>query len=106
MMKKIATSYVNEAFKGERQVDFVYAFVHGETYEILKMIDMGTRYGQRVITAARTTEKIKRTFGSEWFHLHVAPRRLRADHQYYMEGLSQYLEAENIIMMFHWYELI
>lgn len=45
----ISTSHLNNLFNEEIQVDFIYSTVHGNVCEILNLIDVGTRYGQRVV---------------------------------------------------------
>lgn len=46
-MKKISPTHMNESFNVELQVDFTYIRMRGERYEMLIMIDLGTKYGER-----------------------------------------------------------
>lgn len=51
--RKISTRHVNEAFDMEVQADFTYVRIHRERCELLNIVDIGTRYGERSLTASR-----------------------------------------------------
>lgn len=93
--KKVSTTHVNKAFNEEVQVDFVYVRIHGERFEALNIVDLGTRYGERSITIARTTDNI-RAFETQWFYIHGATRRISADHEFCLPVLHKYLKAHGI----------
>lgn len=71
--KKISLSNVNEAFKEEIKVDFLYAFIHGSKRLILNVVDVGTRYLERVLSPSRTTEEMKNEF-EHGGTTHMGPR--------------------------------
>lgn len=76
----------------------MYATVHRRNCEILNMDYVGTRYGERIMTEARSTGEIKRSFESQWFYLHGAPKRLSSDHEFCRSQLYKYLSSHSITL--------
>lgn len=60
--KKVSTTHVYEALNIELQAEFVYVQIHGEKFEVLNMVEMGTRYGERALTGSRSSEEVKKAF--------------------------------------------
>lgn len=94
--KKVSTTHINAAFNDELQADFCYVHIRGQKYEVLNMIDMGTRYGERALTTSRTAEEVKRTFEVYWFYKHGAPKHFSADHELCRPVLERFLNAHQI----------
>lgn len=94
--KKVSMTHVSEAFNEELQADFVYVQIHGEKHEVLNMVDMGTRYGDRLLTVSRSADEVKKSFEVTWFYPHGSPKRLCADHELCMLVLRKYLDMHNI----------
>lgn len=94
--RKISTTHINAAFNDEMQADFLYVYIRGHKHEILNMIDLGTRYGERAVTAARSAEEVKRTFETYWFYKHGAPNSFSAGHELCRPVLRKFLDAHGI----------
>lgn len=94
--KKISTTHVNAAFNDELQADFMYVNIREKKHEILNMIDVGTRYGERTITESRTAEEVQKKFESCWFYRHGAPNNFSADHELCRPVLQRFLSRHAI----------
>lgn len=53
--KKISLTHVNNAFNEDLTADFVIVHIRGEKCEVHKIVDAGTRYGERAIAASRNS---------------------------------------------------
>lgn len=51
--KKVSLNHVNETFNQHLQADFTIVYLVTEKYEVLNIIDAGTRYGERTIARCR-----------------------------------------------------
>lgn len=94
--KKISLSHVNEGFNQEVQADFLYAVIGDKNYEILNIIDVGTKYGERSLAESRSCKEMKRLFEESWFYRHGAPRRFSADHEFCRSALTSFMELHEI----------
>lgn len=94
--KKISTTHIHSAFNQEIQADYLYATIHGTKYEILNMIDTGTRYGERVLTKSRSAAEMKEHFEKQWFYHHGAPVHFSADHEFCRPILQRFLTMHSI----------
>lgn len=74
MRRKISTLHINEAFNEELQVGFLYVVIHGGKHEVLNWVNVGTRYGERLLTGAYSNAEIRNGFEMHWFYRHRAPR--------------------------------
>lgn len=63
--KNISRTHVNEAFNEEMQVHFVHIRIHSERYEVLNMVDLGTRYGERTIINTICRDNLQRAFETQ-----------------------------------------
>lgn len=96
--KKLSTTHINAAFNEEIQADFLYVYIREKKYEVLNIIDLGTKYGERIISQSRTAEKMKETFETKWFYNHGAPRRFSADQEFCRPVLHRFLSKHNILL--------
>lgn len=94
--KKISTTHVHSAFNNEIQADFLYVSIHGSRHEILNIIDTGTKYGERVITASRSADEMSRQFETQWFYRHGAPKYFSADQEFCRPVLRKFLTKHSI----------
>lgn len=94
--RKVSTTHLNAAFNEEVQSDFFYVYIREKKYEILNMIDLGTRYGERAMTTSRSADEIKRMFEIFWFYRHGAPRNFSADHEFCRPVLKRFLDTHAI----------
>lgn len=94
--KKVSTTHINSAFNQELQSDFCYAYIRGKKCEILNMLDIGTRYGERVLTTSRSADEIKRSFETHWFYRHGAPVNFSADQEFCKPVLKRFLDQHGI----------
>lgn len=94
--KKVSLSHVNEAFYEEIQVEFLYASINGTKRIILNIVDVGTRYGERILSPSRDTEQIRIALAKSWIYRHGSPRKLSANHEFCRTSLSKYLRTHNI----------
>lgn len=60
--EKVSFSHVNEAFNEELQADFTVENIRGRKYEVMNVVDLGTAYGERVITPAKNAETMKKLY--------------------------------------------
>lgn len=96
--KKISTTHIHAAFNDEIQVDYLYAEIHDTKYEILNIIDTGTRYGERMMTTCRSAENMKQQFETNWFYVHGAPSHFSADHEFCRPTLNRFLTKHSITL--------
>lgn len=94
--RKISTTHLNAAFNDEIQADFMYVHMRGKKWEIMNIIETGTRYGERAITKSRSAEDIKQTLETCWIYKHGAPRRFSADHELCRPILRKFLDKHAI----------
>lgn len=47
--ENVLTTDINESFNVEILADYLYTMIHGKRYEVLNLIDLGTRYKERMI---------------------------------------------------------
>lgn len=91
------TSHISEPFNEEVQVEFLYACIHGKRREILNIVDVGTRYGERS-TSSRNTGEIRNGFETQWLYIHGVPKRMSADHEFCRPVLQKYLDVHDITL--------
>lgn len=60
--KKISIFHVNEAFNVEIKANFMLVHLDGTELYVLKIVDLGTNYGESAITPARNAEIMMRMF--------------------------------------------
>lgn len=94
--RKVSTTHVNSAFNNELQSDFCYVYIRGKKCEVLNMMDIGTRYGERIMTTSRSAEEIKRVFETHWFYKHGAPANFSADQEFCRPVLKRFLDEHAI----------
>lgn len=56
--RKVSISHINEAFNYAIQDDYMMVYIKSEEFEILNIVDSGTRYGKRAIYGDRSAEKM------------------------------------------------
>lgn len=93
---KLSLTHVNEAFNEEIQADFVTCHIRGETFEILNVVDMGTKYGERKMEPTRTADRMNELLETEWIFHHGATRMFSADSEFCKPIISTFLESHNI----------
>lgn len=96
--RKVSITHVNRAFNEEIQTDFTYVRIFDKRYEIINIIDTGTKYGERGIVPSRSAETMKAMFEQLWFYNHGVPKRFSADHEFCRPVLKKFLDSHNIIL--------
>lgn len=94
--RKVSISHINTAFNDEIQADFVTVHIRGERYEVLNIIDTGTRYGERVIASTHSGEEIMRLLETEWIYHHGAPEAFSAEPEFCKGFFERFLSAHSI----------
>lgn len=56
--RHISLTHINAAFNMEIQADFLTAFIKGEKYEVLNIVDAETKYGERTIANCRNGKEM------------------------------------------------
>lgn len=69
LTEKLSMSHVNALFNDEIQADSLYTIFQGKTYEMMNLLDLGTKFGERIMTQSRTDEEMKQYFekNENWF---------------------------------------
>lgn len=62
------------------------------------MVDVGTRYGERVLTGARSTDEIRKGLEMHWLYRHGAQKRLSAHHEFFRPVIRKYLDIHDIAL--------
>lgn len=93
---KISLSHVNTRFNDEVQADFVTVYIREEKYEVLNVIDSGTRYGERVIATSRDSKSMMSLFETEWLYHHGAPTAFSADPEFCKPFFHDFLKSHKI----------
>lgn len=75
------------------QVELLYVWKYCERFEVLKIADLGTRYGERSLTIVMNTENIPRALETQWFYRHGARRSMIADNELCPPAIKKILEA-------------
>ena len=73
---------MNESFNEEVQADFTVIYIHGEKYNVLNTVDLGTNYGERIIAKDRKADTMMALFEKVWIYNHGAPKRFSADPEF------------------------
>lgn len=94
--RKISLSHVNTAFNDEIQADFVTVNIRGERYEVLNIVDTGTRYGERVIASTHSGDVMMKLIETEWIYHHGAPEAFSADPEFCKRFFERFLSAHAI----------
>lgn len=94
--RKISLSHINTAFNDEIQADFVTVMIRGERYEVLNIVDTGTRYGERVIACNHSGDTIITLLETEWIYHHGAPGAFSADPEFCKGFFERFLSAHAI----------
>ena len=94
--KKVSLTHVNEAFNAEIQADYVIVYIKEEKYEVLNIIDLGTRYGERAIATTRSAENMTNMLETEWLYHHGAPDKFSADPEFCKPFMERFLNAHSI----------
>lgn len=55
---KISTTHVNDAIGEEICAYLIYIHIRGKRHEVLKILNLGTKYGARILTKSRTVEQM------------------------------------------------
>lgn len=94
--KKISLTHVNSAFNEDLTADFVTVRISGEKYEVLNIVDAGTRYGERVIASSRNSTSMQSLLETEWLYHHGAPKTFSADPEFCKPVFERFLRSHNI----------
>ena len=94
--EKVSLTHVNEAFNVEIQADYVIVYIREEKFEVMNMIDLGTRYGERAIAKTPSSESMTEMLESEWIYHHGAPEKFSADSEFCRPFMQRFLTAHNI----------
>ena len=94
--KKVSLTHVNEAFNAEIQADYVVVYIRDEKFEVLNVIDLGTRYGERAIARTRSAESMTHMLETEWIYHHGAPAQFSADPEFCRPFMEKFLKAHNV----------
>lgn len=96
--KKISISHVNAALNLEVQAGFVTVNIRNERYEVLKIVDTGTRYGERTIAQDHRGETIMNLLETGWFYHHGPPRAFSADPEFSKGFFGRFLKTHDIAL--------
>lgn len=94
--KKVSLTHVNEAFNNEIQADYVIVYIRDEKFEVLNIVDLGTRYGERAIAKMRSAENMTEMIEKEWIYHHGAPAMFSADPEFSRQFMERFLTAHGI----------
>lgn len=94
--KKVSLTQVNEAFNAEIQANCVIVYIKEEKYEVLNIIDLGTRYGERAIATTQSAENMTNMLETEWLYHHGAPGKFSADPEFCRPFMERFLNAHSI----------
>lgn len=75
------------------------AYTNNKKYYVLNIIDLGTRYGERVIAESRNAADMMYMVDSEWIYHHGAPKRFGADQVFCRPIFERFLKAHEIELM-------
>lgn len=96
--RKISITHVNSAFNNEVQADFVTILIREERYEVLNIIDTGTRYGERVIAHNHRGDTMMNLFENEWIYHHGPPISFSADPEFGKGFFKKFLSSHGITL--------
>lgn len=96
--RKISISHINTEFNNEIQADFVTIFIREERFEVLNIIDTGTKYGERVIAKDHSGETMINLIETAWFYHHGTPKSFSADPEFCKRFLSRFLQTHAITL--------
>lgn len=80
------------------QADFVTVYIRDEKYEVLNMVDMGTRYGERFIAPDRNGNTMMHMMESLWVYRHGAPKNFSADPEFCRPFFKKFLTGHDITL--------
>lgn len=95
---KISLSHVNKAFNEKIHVDFATVRFKDVNYEILNIVDTGTKYGLCLTVPDRPANTIKKILERYWFFEFGAPRSLNADLKFTRGVMEEFLQLHNVIL--------
>lgn len=95
-MVKIYTAHVDEEFKEELQVNFIYLRMDEELFDVLSMIEKGTRCGERTLATSRSEKEIHKMSEINCFYKLGALEHFTADHEFCLPALTNFLYKYNI----------
>lgn len=94
--KKISLSHINEDFNEELQADFMVVYIKEKKYFVLNIVDVGRRYGERMIAESRGAAHLMEMMETEWTYHHGAPKRFGADPEFCKRFFEIFLKGHGI----------
>lgn len=96
--KMISTTNINVAFNEKIQTDFVYFTIHDKNHEVINIMDLGTKYGEKTLTESRSADEVRKYFKTYWFLKQDAAKKFSADHELGRPILTHFLNLQKIIL--------
>lgn len=96
---KVSLAHVNKSFNSEIQADFVTVYIRDEKFEVINIIDVGTRYGERSIAPCRDGRTMMEIVETRWLYQHGDPKRFSADPEFCKEFFKRFLDSYDIHLM-------
>lgn len=66
--RKVSLNYVKDEFNGSIQADYVMVYIYEQKYEVLKIVDMDTKYAECTIAKSRSVEQMKTMMEGVWLY--------------------------------------
>lgn len=88
---KVSTIQFNKNFNDYIQVDYEYVHIHNELYEVLKLVNLGTKHVERLIKHEISTDNRRDEFSSQWIYRNGASKKFCTDHELCRSELRKYL---------------